>query len=642
MRSRETSPGGAADHHDRAAVVDTLDRIRARRLAQRLGVVSEPVRPLPSDTPEVAQLLADPVFRQRVQQIAHEDGDRHADAMADAAGYLREMAATHAQRVGDSWQRLSQWALRAYDVTVDPEMTRRLRKLDRHHSLVVLFSHRSYLDGLVWPSVLVAHNISPAFTMGGSNLNFFPFGSVASRSGIVFIRRATKELPLYRFTLRSYIGQLIANRQNLGWSIEGGRTRTGKLRPPTYGILRYVVDAADAVPGPEVLLLPVSIVYDQLHEVAKMTAEARGGSKSPEDLRWLLQYVVQQRQRLGRAYLDFGEPVLLRDRLAELRGDDPADPVGAHVVERLAIDISHRINRATPVTATAVVNLAMLAAGRALSLDEVLATVAPIADYLARRHWPVAGGVNLTDRSTVRRTLQDLVCSGVLTSYDGGTQTVWGIGAEQHLVAAFYRNTAIHVLVDRAIGEVAVLAGAEGESAAGFWQSAWKAALRLRELLKFEFFFPSRREFFDEMRAELSLIDPAKDWENTDMVPAEAEQQLRTARPLVAHLVLRPFLDAYHVVAQQLADYGDEEFDEPVFLEECLGVARQWALQRRIASEESASLELFATALRLARHRDLVESDDPHLTKRRRDFVGEVREAVRRVNAIAAMAKAQR
>src|SRR6185369_1079150 len=162
------------------------------------------------------------------------------------------------------------------------------------------------------------------------------------------------------------IGQLIRNRQNLSWSIEGGRTRTGKLRPPTYGIVRYVVDAIDEAPDTEALIVPVSIVYEQLHEVRSMTAEARGARKRPEDVRWLINFARQQANRLGRAYLAFGEPLPLRERMAELRG---ADRQGRHVVERIALDTSHRINQATPVTVTAVVCLAMLAADRALTLD---------------------------------------------------------------------------------------------------------------------------------------------------------------------------------------------------------------------------------------------------------------------------------
>jgi len=97
----------------------------------------------------------------------------------------------------------------------------------------------------------------------------------------------------------------VQNHTNLTWSIEGGRTRTGKLRPPVFGILRYLTDAVDEIDGPEVYLVPTSIVYDQLHEVEAMTTEAYGATKRPEDLRFLVRLSRQQGERLGRAYLDF-------------------------------------------------------------------------------------------------------------------------------------------------------------------------------------------------------------------------------------------------------------------------------------------------------------------------------------------------
>ena len=84
----------------------------------------------------------------------------------------------------------------------------------------------------------------------------------------------------------------------------------------------------------------------------------------------------------------------------------------------------------------------------------------------------------------------------MLTAYDRGTEPVWKIGDDQHLVAAFYRNTAIHILVERAIGELALLTVSELEPGAelppgGELQVGWEEAKRMRDLLKFEFFFPS-------------------------------------------------------------------------------------------------------------------------------------------------------
>ena len=44
---------------EQPAVASALDRIGARRILQRIGVVHESSSGLPSDTPEVRQLLAD-------------------------------------------------------------------------------------------------------------------------------------------------------------------------------------------------------------------------------------------------------------------------------------------------------------------------------------------------------------------------------------------------------------------------------------------------------------------------------------------------------------------------------------------------------------------------------------------------------
>jgi glycerol-3-phosphate O-acyltransferase len=249
----------------------------------------------------------------------------------------------------------------------------------------------------------------------------------------------------------------------------------------------------------------------------------------------------------------------------------------------------------------------------------------------------VAGAANLTDRATVRRTLQELVASGVLTSYDGGTDTVWTIGPSQHLVAAFYRNTAIHVLVDRAIGELALVTAAEGGEDG--LATATEEALRLRDLLKFDFFFARRRDFAKEMALELAIIEPDGGEGLHEFTPADARRWLEQGRLLVAPLVLRPYLDAYHLVADRLAAADGEEVDESRFLDECLRVGRQWALQGRLASEESVSLELFKPALRLARHRDLLDPTAPDPRKRRADFRDELRETVRRMTVIAELAQ---
>jgi glycerol-3-phosphate O-acyltransferase len=609
-------------------------------MLQRTGIIDESVTALSTDPAEVEQLLAAPWYDERLTQLADELGREPDGVRGEAAGYLREMAAMLDKRAVAAWRGFSRWLMRAYDVLVDEDQIAALRKLDRKATLAFAFSHRSYLDGLLLPEMIVANRLSPALTFGGANLNFFPMGGWAKRTGTIFIRRQIKDIPVYRFALRAYAAQLVQNHANLTWSIEGGRTRTGKLRPPVFGILRYITDAVDEIDGPEVYLVPTSIVYDQLHEVEAMTTEAYGAVKRPEDLRFLVRLALQQGKRLGRAYLDFGEPLPLRKRLEEMRADESG--TGTEI-ERIALDVEHRINRATAVTPTAVVNLALLGADRSLSITEVLDTVAPLASYIAARNWTVAGAADLTNRSTIRWTLHQLVASGVVNVYDAGTEAVWGIGEDQHLVAAFYRNTAIHILVDRAIAETALLAAAENAvmSTDGtvLPVAVRDEALRLRELLKFEFLFSARAQFEKDLADEVRLIGPVEDT-NKSADATVVRGLLESADLLLAHLVLRPFLDAYHIVADRLAAYEDESVDEDAFLTECLEVGKQWELQHRIASAESRSLELFKTALRLARHRELVDGFERRdVAQRRREFADEIATAIRLVNEIGELAR---
>jgi len=559
----------------------------------------------PGDPPEIVTLLNSTEFNDTTAQLASKLGRDVADVRVEAGAYVREMAASHVPLVVRTWHALSAWMVRGFQVVIDDDDLAKLRALDRDHALIFLISHRSYLDQFSFPPRLAQEGISPTFGLAGANLNFFPLGTLARRNGFVPVRRATGDVPVYRLALRAVVGQMVASGRNLVWSIEGGRTRTGKLRPPRYGLLRYVTDAVQSVQSEQTLAVPVSIIFDQLplHEVKLMAAESRGLPKKPENARWLLSYARGLRHRLGRIYINFGSPVPLHERMVALRAEGLTD---RQVVERIALDICHRLNKATPVTATAAVCVAMLGEDRALTLDEVCATVAPLARYLRARGWPVAGGADLIDRATVSQTLHDLVGSGVLTCYSEGPTTVWGIGEDQHLIVAVYRNSAIHVLVMRAIAELALLAMVRTPGATK--RTGWDRALAVRELLKFDFFFAGRAEFAEELWNEFAIMTGRSHDPSAPLDTEEAARSLKESELLVAHLVLRPFVDAYRVMAEELVDLGaGHDVDEQVLLERCLRLGRQWSLQHRI-TEESVSGEMFATALKMARHRGLVGS----------------------------------
>jgi glycerol-3-phosphate O-acyltransferase len=540
-----------------------------------------------------------------------------------------EMIARHDPAATAAYRGIGALLSRRYRIDVDRGSLERLRELDKEHAIVWLPSHRSYLDMFYLEQVAQEAGIAPAYVLGGDNLDFWPIGPILRRAGVLYIRRDTQDNPVYRFALRSYLGYLVETGQNLSWSIEGGRSRTGKLRPPRYGALRYVVDAVRESEGPDAMVVPVSVVYEQLAEVTSMTAEALGGNKKPEGIGWLLRFARTQPGRMSGVRIDFGEPTGMRERIRDIERDPR---VNGKEVERFAVEVCHRINRVTPAIPTAIVTFALLGAERALTLDETLEAMAPILAYL-RDHptTPTTLGAQLEDAGWVSGALDRLTESGVLQRFTGGEQTVWYIAPEQHLVAAFYRNTLIHLLVNRAIAELATFMARE-HGVGDLREAIWNYAMSLRQLLKFEFFFASRAEFNEELRAEVALFDP--DWEGQQVrEPIVTREQLELwfekSRPHLAHLILRPYFDAYRVVADELVLWPhDREIDRDKFLERCLGFGQQQVLQGKLHSPESVTLELFRNALQLAGHRGLVAGTGRDVHQMRRTFAENIRQIV--------------
>jgi glycerol-3-phosphate O-acyltransferase len=521
---------------------------------------------------------------------------------------------------------------RAWTIEPDLAALQKLRALNRDNPLVFLPTHRSYADAFILTQTLRENGLPRNHILGGNNLGFFPLGTIIRRSGGVLVRRSFQDDEVYKFVVREYLGYLVSQGHNLEWYMEGGRSRTGKMRPPKYGLLRYLVDAIKSGVADDMLLVPTSITYDQLHEIASMATEESGGAKPKEGLRWLAGYARMQQKWIGTAFVRFGEPLSLRDALERADSDSSGKQ---WTVEKIAFEVFQRINRATPVTAPALVTLALLGVrDRALSLPEVSNLVRPLIDYAEQRGLPLAQISYLDDAEQLAQVLATLVKSGVVLCYERGTETVYGINSGQHTVAAYYRNSAIHWFVNRALMEITLLEVAD-EKDSDSLSRAWDQAFALRDLLKFDFFFSDRQTFRDEIKAESRLLDPQ--FREHVGTARERRAVLRRAPFLIAHRVLTAFLEAYYVVADRLvAQPVDQPIDKAKFIEHCCQVGRQYLLQHKLRNPEAVSRELYGNALLLAANRELLKpsGDGKKLLQGRRAFARELAAAVKAVAAI--------
>ena len=141
--------------------------------------------------------------------------------------------------------------------------------------------------------------------------------------------------------------------------------------------------------------------------------------------------------------------------------------------------------------------------GVALTLDQLHHTLQDSLDYLERKQTPMTNSaLRLRTPDGVRAALDALSNRHPVTCVDGGREPVWRIAPEDEHEAAFYRNTLIDAFLETSIIELALAysARAEGDRLEAFWSQA----MRLRDLLKFDFYFADSAAFREHVAEELS------------------------------------------------------------------------------------------------------------------------------------------
>ncbi|MEE8220200.1 MAG: hypothetical protein V3R21_00425, partial [Woeseiaceae bacterium] len=415
----------------------------------------------------------------------------------------------------------------------------------------------------------------------------------------------------------------------LSWAFEGTRSRVGKLMPPRYGLLKYALDAARETDARNIHILPVTISYDLITDVADYAAEQTGTKKKPESLRWFLGYLSRLRQPMGRVYINFSEPVVLKKAPPD---DDPM------ALSKIAFQVAVSANAATPITLPSLTSMVLLGATpQALTTEELRVEVRALMDWANRRNIQMTSDFHLQNADHLRAIASIMINSGLFTRYAEGPQSVYGIAPDQQLQASYYRNTVIHYFVNKAITELALAKASDAYDEPAD-EVFWKEAERVRDLMKFEFFYSPLPQFRDELKGELSEIEAQ--WESVLAEGSTAiSQLLATVQPFVAHATLLHFIEAYSVVADLLAGLAaDETFDEQDCMTRATKYARQLYLQRRISSEASISALLFGNAYKLMENQGLIVAGDDSLPSRRNSIAFELRDLLARLHRIRALA----
>ncbi len=574
----------------------------------------------------VAQALrADPRFHDALMALAKRLGKPVEDLEREAEGYMSELIARPRALFIDLKAKLERFMLSlGYDEepVVDPQEVERLRLLIREKPTLILFTHKTYLDGLAATDIAYRHDMPLIHTFGGINMAMPGLSTMMRGSGGIFIRRSFRDNHLYKLVLRHYISYLLEKRFPMTWAFEGTRSRLGKLMPPRFGLLKYVIDSAHSNGIADLHFVPVSTSFDLIRDVEDYVSEQRGDLKKPETLSWFLGYLRSLREPRGRIYVNFGDPVVVAT------APDPEDKLA---LSKIAFEVAVRANRVTPFTLNSLICLALLGcAPRGLTVRELRAVIRYLLDWGEARGIRICRGLEDTDLESQEPVMQALQNSGLFIRYDLGSETVFAVEPARHAMASYYRNTIIHHFLNRAIIELSLLKARElpgMPSRELFWQETE----RLRDLFKFEFYYPEKEVFRAELEAELGRTDP--DWEaRLDAGDAGLRGLTSHFQPLMGHAVFLPLAEAYTIVFDILdgLDPG-ASLDQNTCIDMALREGRQAYLLRRITSEASIAKLLFENGYRLAEHLKLAGETTAETKTARKALLREFRALSRRM-----------
>jgi glycerol-3-phosphate O-acyltransferase len=583
-----------------------------------------------------ASLKASPAFNEAIARLAQESGKTRGELMAEADGYMAEMVSRPSTFWLDVYARFNTFCLGlGYEdqIVYDQAAVEKMRQVVRDNPAMLLWTHKTYLDGMVVPKVLYDNDFPMPHMFGGANMNFPGLGFLLHRAGAIFIKRSFQDNELYKLTLRHYIGYLMEKRFPMNWAFEGTRSRMGKLMPPRYGLLKYVLEACHATDATNIHIIPISISYDLIRDVEEYATEQTGRGKGAESLRWFIGYIRSLARPMGKVYMDIGEPVVLKE------APHPDDKLA---LSKIAFEVAVEANHVTPITFPSLVTLSLLGASpRALTEAEVVRDLDVLLSWAEARKLRISADFNRAYADQMEGLLGIMIDEGMVTRYDEGPEVVYGIEQEQHAVASYYRNTIIHFFVNKAIIELAMVKTAEVEGSAAL-PLFWSEVDNLRDLFKFEFFYAPTEVFHQQIREELGRY--AENWEELLQQGQAGFLKLQgNMLLLAAHVTLLTYAEAYSVVADLLARLDEwESLTEADCVARALKLGHQAYLQRRISSPASIGKLLFKNGFKLAQNRQLTSGGGKEVAKARKALATEIRDVLRRLELIRAIGVAVR
>ncbi|KAL2051664.1 hypothetical protein ABVK25_008078 [Lepraria finkii] len=406
----------------------------------------------------------------------------------------------------------TQLLTRAYHqgIHVSSEEVLRLRSVAEQaaknkQSIIFLPCHRSHAHYVSLQLICYRLGIGLPTVVAGDNLNFPVVGSFLQHAGAMWIRRSFGDDALYTTLVQSYIDTLLQNGFNFECFIEGGRSRTGKLLSPKFGILSFLLDSVLSGRVDDAIICPVSTQYDKVIETESYISELLGQPKPKENLQDFLSASSVLSLKLGRVDVRFHEPWSLREfingqqarkdqltpthRAASLQSPESR----TRLLRTLGYKVLSDINTVSVVMPTALIGTVLLTLrGRGVGKSELIRRVEWLSDRVRNKGGRVAHFAGAPTEVVVDRGL-DVLGSGLVGIIDNLPETTYY--AVDRFQLSFYRNMTIHLFISEALVSAAmytrVKQGGGPKNQRISFDALYNQVSFLSQLFRGEFIYPT-------------------------------------------------------------------------------------------------------------------------------------------------------
>ncbi len=496
----------------------------------------------------MGMVMHDPKVDQFLEEYAKRNKKDKAAVVKEARRYLFEIAADYQETFIEIWLKALSWLWNTvYDgLSVDSEGMARLRNLSKKMPFVIISCHRSHIDYLLLSYVFFKNNIQLPFIAAGNNLSFFPLGYIFRRSGAFFLRRSFRGNEVYGEVFAKYMATLLHEGLPLEFFIEGGRSRTGKMVMPKYGLLSMIIQAYQDKYCENLAAVPVYVGYDRVIEERSYLNELAGQPKKQENTAELIKSTKVLRKRYGRVYINIGDPIIMKDYLEAQ--EKPIDEMTLDERQSLYRKIGYEtvleINKVSVVTPFSLVASGLLSHDRrGMSYDELSAVLNEFYDYLSTRKVKIAATFSHREKA-ISDALNIFVQTGILSKIEAEEEEeemqeiVYSLEDSKRLNLEYYKNNILHFFVPICFVATSMVKHSEDMMPLAKVMGDYKF---LKWLLWNEFIFDERRDDVEEVQDVLDYLH-----EKALIVTSERDGEVWIEVKSRGNARLKPFAGLIH------------------------------------------------------------------------------------------------